>query len=242
EMVRHPSGKPDYRWAKTEAVARRADVARGDGSRVAAWQLAELQPSGAWGATRRLASAVRALIDRVVAADASDDAQAAALAGVAEMIEAQTARLAALPAKGTRAAFRDGSYQGRQALFMDRGPLIGLSNPLAPPMVLSAEGTTAIGRVTFGPAFEGAPGFLHGGFLAAAFDQVFGYLGVLRGIPALTGSLTVRYRKPTPLGVELRFEASAERSEGRKSFVRGRCLAGDEVTGEAEALFVAIGA
>jgi predicted thioesterase len=78
--------------------------------------------------------------------------------------------------------------------------------------------------------------------LASAFDQVFGYLGVLRGVPALTGSLTVRYRKPTPIGVELRFEAEAAHSEGRKCFFRGRCIVDGEVTADAEALFVAIGA
>jgi predicted thioesterase len=69
---------------------------------------------------------------------------------------------------------------------------------------------------------------------------MFGYVGVMRRVPAITGSITIRYRKPTPLGVELRFEATVDRVEGRKSFIKGRCLADGEVTADAEALFVLI--
>jgi 3-oxocholest-4-en-26-oate---CoA ligase len=249
EMARHPSGKPDYRWAKAEAMARQKSGASGGSEanqRLAAWELGSISVEGAWAARRRLASALQSLVERCVTIDVGDDASAGAIDGVVAALEAQLGRLDQLPQRRSRAAFVDGQYQLNQAQFMDRGPLIGLSNPLAPPMRLTAEttpsGVRAVARVTFTAPYEGAPGFLHGGVLAAAFDQVFGYLGVLRGVPALTGSLGVRYRKPTPLDVELRFEAEAERSEGRKSFVRGRCFAGDEVTAEAEALFVSIGA
>ncbi|MDB4969531.1 MAG: AMP-binding protein [Myxococcales bacterium] len=245
ELQRHPSGKPDYRWAKSEALAQRAaepkvTVERSDDAGLSAWDLGQQSPGPAWAAGRRLARAVRSLIDRCVTSDATDDAHAADVVAIAERLEAEAARLAALPSKSTRAGFLDGTYAKQQALFMDRGPLIGHSNPVAPPLALAAEAGGAVGRVTFGAAFEGAPGFVHGGIVAAAFDQVFGYLGVLRGVPALTGSLTVNYRKPTPLGVELRFEATAVRTDGRKSFVSGRCLAGDELTADAEALFVSI--
>ncbi|HZS41215.1 MAG TPA: AMP-binding protein [Polyangia bacterium] len=242
EMVRHPSGKPDYRWAKAEAIARRKNGPPDDEQLVESWQLATLEAAGAWGERRRMAAAIRALAERCVAADVADDARASDFAAVADAIEAQVKMLDALPSKSTRAGFLDGSYRERRALFMDRGPLIGLSNPLAPPMRLSCEGETAIARVTFGAAFEGAPGYVHGGFVAAAFDQLFGYLGVLVGRPALTASLTVKYRKPTPLAVELRLEGAVDRTDGRKTFVRGRMSAGAELVAEAEGLFVAVGA
>jgi acyl-CoA synthetase (AMP-forming)/AMP-acid ligase II/acyl-coenzyme A thioesterase PaaI-like protein len=236
EILRHPSGKPDYRWAKAEVLARQGDP------RHVGWELGNIAPSGAWAERRRLARAIHELLERCVRLDVADDTCAGAIGDVAATLEAQLGRLDALPARASRAAFIDGSYQLNRAHYMDRGPLIGLSNPLAPPMRLSHEGEMAVARVTFTHPYEGAPGFMHGGVLASAFDQVFGYLGVLRGVPALTGSLTVRYRKPTPIGVELRFEAEAARSEGRKSFVRGRCIADGEVTADAEALFVSIGA
>jgi acyl-coenzyme A thioesterase PaaI-like protein len=244
EMVRHPSGKPDYRWAKAEAIARKKNGSPDEANVFETWHLSTLAPGGAWAERRRLAAAVRSLIDHCVsvAVDPAADARAGELRQIAATLEEQATRLAALPQKSTRDGFLDGSYRDARAQFMDRGPLIGLSNPLAPPLVLSSEGATALATVTFGPAFEGAPGHVHGGFVAAAFDQLFGYLGVLVGRPSLTASLTVTYRKPTPLDEELRLVASVERVDGRKSFVRGRLSADGGITAEAEGLFVAIGA
>jgi predicted thioesterase len=61
------------------------------------------------------------------------------------------------------------------------------------------------------------------------------------GQPGMTGTLTVKYRKPTPLGVELRLEARLERVEGRKQFCSSKLYAGDVLCNEAEGIFVTIG-
>ena len=60
------------------------------------------------------------------------------------------------------------------------------------------------------------------------------------GNPGMTGTLTIRYRKPTPLDTELRFEATVQRIEGRKIFCEGRMYAGDVLTAEAEGLFISV--
>ena len=92
--------------------------------------------------------------------------------------------------------------------------------------------------MTFSRSFEGAPGFVHGGAIAAAFDQVLGMANLVSGHPGMTGTLTLRYVSPTPTETEIRFEAKAGEKEGRKSFVTGSCYAGDMLTAEAEATFV----
>ena len=79
----------------------------------------------------------------------------------------------------------------------------------------------------FGAAYEGPPTCVHGGFVAAAFDEVLGLAQSLGGNPGMTGTLTVRYRKPTPLHTDLRFEATLDGQEGRKLFTSGRVYAGD---------------
>ena len=56
----------------------------------------------------------------------------------------------------------------------------------------------------------------------------------------MTGTLTVRYRRPTPLHRDLRFEGTLDRVEGRKIFTTGRCFDGDDVTAEAEGLFIPV--
>lgn len=62
----------------------------------------------------------------------------------------------------------------------------------------------------------------------------------MSGLPAMTGTLTIRYRKPTPLHRELRFEGELVKVEGRKVFASGRVYAGDTLTAEAEGIFVTI--
>ena len=66
-----------------------------------------------------------------------------------------------------------------------------------------------------GRPYEGPPGHVHGGFVAAAFDEVLGFVQSTTGQPGMTGTLTIRYRKPTPLDTDLRFEATVQRVEGR---------------------------
>jgi acyl-CoA thioesterase FadM len=67
-----------------------------------------------------------------------------------------------------------------------------------------------------------------------------GTLGLRDAGPAFTARLKIRYRKPTPIDVDLRFEAWVERHSGRRLIARARCLVDGEVTAEAEALFVTV--
>jgi acyl-coenzyme A thioesterase PaaI-like protein len=118
-------------------------------------------------------------------------------------------------------------------------PIVGPGNPIAPPVNIAIRDGLVVGTVRFGRAHEGAPGFVHGGTLAAVFDQVLGLANLVNGHPGMTGTLTVRYLRATPIGRDVRFEARAESTNGRKSFVRGRALVDDAVTAEAEGTFVA---
>ncbi len=46
--------------------------------------------------------------------------------------------------------------------------------------------------------FEGTPGVAHGGWIAAVLTEVLGQFASLRGHPAATRDLAVRYRRPVP--------------------------------------------
>jgi hypothetical protein len=113
-------------------------------------------------------------------------------------------------------------------------------NPFAPPIRLTVADNKVLGHANFGIAYEGFPGHVHGGFLAAAFDQILEKAQSLTGNPGMTGTLSVRYRRPTPLLTELVFEAMVDRVEGRKVFTRGTVSANGVITAEAEGLFVAV--
>ncbi|MFI5316323.1 MAG: PaaI family thioesterase [Myxococcota bacterium] len=204
---------------------------------LARWEGREV--SGAWRAKRRLAAAMRVVISRLVATAAPEPELSAA----ADSLERYAERLATQPRPNRYEGWSETSPAGDVGGFFDHSPLIGLSNPLSPPIELRAEPDqrSVAGRAIFGSAYEGPPGCVHGGYVAAAFDEVLGFANALSGTPGMTGTLTVRYRRPTPLHTELRFEARYDRTEGRKIFTSGKLFAGESLCAEAEGLFISVG-
>jgi acyl-coenzyme A thioesterase PaaI-like protein len=92
----------------------------------------------------------------------------------------------------------------------------------------------------------GHPEIIHGGALAAVFDDAFGALFVASRVGnGFTANLSVDYRRPVPAGTDLTLEASIDRvdvsrSGAKKVFFKGvlRSRDSDTVYSEATALFV----
>jgi acyl-coenzyme A thioesterase PaaI-like protein len=118
------------------------------------------------------------------------------------------------------------------------GVLVGRHHPMYMPIELETQEGVTRGRVNLDITWEGPPGCVHGGYIAHLFDCVMGQHNLNVGIPGMTGSLSVRYRRPAPLHTELRLEARTERSSGRKIVTRARIEAGDELVAQAEGLFI----
>jgi acyl-coenzyme A thioesterase PaaI-like protein len=124
------------------------------------------------------------------------------------------------------------------AVLAERSPISGRSNPLASPLHLEmTEGVTRAWAV-WTDAYEGPPGCLHGGFVAAAFDDLMGLAQMASGKAGFTGTLTVRMIKPTPLNKRIDYEAWLDRVDGRKIWCKATARDGDEVLGEAEIVFI----
>jgi acyl-CoA thioesterase FadM len=69
---------------------------------------------------------------------------------------------------------------------------------------------------------------------------VLNVANLMSAVPGPTATLTLRYRRPTPLRADLVFEAWIASVEGRKVTTRGQVRHGETVTVEAEGLFIAI--
>lgn len=191
-------------------------------------------------AARRVGQAMRNLIDHTVATSAPVEA----LEGVAEVLEALCRTIEKYPQGRLYEGFSESANAGDPGAFFDNSPIIGVANPLAPPITMGIEdkdgAKVVVGKVRYGAAYEGPPGCVHGGYIAAAFDEVLGMTQSITGKPGMTGTLTVRYRRPTPLFTDLVFEGRVDRVEGRKIFVTGQSFAGGELTCEAEAVFITV--
>jgi len=129
--------------------------------------------------------------------------------------------------------------------FLDRSPIIGGINPLAVPMRMQIEGdggkdSVVVGHAKFEAAYEGPPGCVHGGFIAAYFDEVLGMAQSLSGNPGMTVNLTIDYRSPTPLKQPVVFRGWVASIDGRKISVLGTLHHGDTLCAEAKGLFVSM--
>ena len=133
---------------------------------------------------------------------------------------------------------RDGRTH-RHQLFVD-SPVSGAANPLGVAAYLWREGDTAVMEATFGPAFEGAPGRVHGGMVAALIDEAMGLAMGLEGNVAFTVQLDISYRAATPLGEPVVVRARVEGREGRKLRLRALVTTGDTTVAEASAIFVTV--
>ncbi|MGH2758435.1 MAG: PaaI family thioesterase [Actinomycetota bacterium] len=201
---------------------------------------------------RRFAAGLRRIIERLALVDAPTDALATAAdtaAAFADRMDEEFPKRRswyelAETAVGEIADIPESAESRAENGFFDRSPIVGLSNPLAAPLSLEmgeeAGRRHVVGRVQFNAAYEGPPGNVHGGMVAASWDEVLGMAQSLSGQAGFTGTLTIRYRSPTPLYEPLVFKAWVSKVEGRKIFTAGTCHAGERLTSEAEAIFVTV--
>jgi hypothetical protein len=123
-------------------------------------------------------------------------------------------------------------------IYLEHAFDIGAYNPCFPEYRFDQLGAeTAAGNVTFPLVFEGPPGFVHGGFLGVFFDCVTQHQNCAVALSGRTRSLTVTYRRPTPVLTQLRFDISRTQAD-RSITSTARLLIGDEVLciGELNAL------
>jgi acyl-coenzyme A thioesterase PaaI-like protein len=193
------------------------------------------------GGREELADAVRRLMALTVTAAAPPEvlAEAARRAGmVADELEPH------VPVAGVEpvARFADRSVPPGQAHSLSGAMpfdvVIGSCNPVALPLTVEFDPPKAIGRATFTPIYEGAPGCVHGAVLAGAFDMVLTAANIIADGAGPTVNLAIRYLKPTLIAQPTVFEAWVTELTDRRTFSQGRLIQGGVVTVEAHGEFV----
>jgi acyl-coenzyme A thioesterase PaaI-like protein len=181
-------------------------------------------------AYEQLADSVRRLIDATI----RTQVDAVTIAGAKEKIDRATEELTTALMPGSFGVRQTGDGQA-----MAWGNvMIGLRNPIAPPLVIhhGADGLVWA-DFTLGAAYEGPPGHVHGGVCALVLDHVLGATAHQPGRPAYTGTLALRYERGTSLGT-LRAEAHVDRVEDAKTFAVGHIADADGITVRAEGVFI----
>jgi acyl-coenzyme A thioesterase PaaI-like protein len=131
---------------------------------------------------------------------------------------------------------RQAASEGRA--YLDHSRDVGAFNPCFPTYEIRVDGDRASGTVRFPVVYEGPPGVVHGGFLAVFFDSIVQHHNCDLGVAGKTTSLTVTYRRPTPLVTELHFEVDRA-VDDRRITSAARLLADGVVLCEAQVNAVA---
>jgi len=168
--------------------------------------------SDEWSAKRRVADAIKQLTEVLVTSSPSIEKMHA----IADQLEATSEDFRKSPRIFGRSDWAEnGDHGSFGQVSHELNPMAGWSNPIAPPVNSWIEGEVAYATCQCGWAYEGPPGSVHGGFVAAIFDQFL-----------------------TPLNTQLKLEARLEKMEGRKTIMRGEMYAEGVLTASAEGLFV----
>jgi hypothetical protein len=188
-----------------------------------------------WQAKRRVAAAIKHLTEVLVTS--SPDVEQ--MHEIATKLEATAKEFSASPRIYGRVDWTiSGEHGSFGQISHELNPLAGHSNPVAPPINSWIEDERAYGTCQCGWAYEGPPGTIHGGIVAAIFDQFLGMAQLLGGQPGMTGYLHTRYHQRTPLNTELKLEAWLIKTEGRKTIMCGEMYADGVKTASCEGLFV----
>jgi acyl-coenzyme A thioesterase PaaI-like protein len=182
-----------------------------------------------------LAEEVRGLIADVLYVDV-ENADESALAEAEQLLTQARKAISALPdIRG-----KGGVYGNRgDASLFERSPFSGRCNALAAPLTVTYDGDRTLAHATYGEAYEGPPGSVHGGHVIAAFDDLLGVAQAVTGTAGFTGTLTVRLVARTPLHERIDYEAGVESHSGRKVTVWGRSTLSGELLAEATGIFIA---
>ncbi|HCS55973.1 MAG TPA: PaaI family thioesterase [Gordonia polyisoprenivorans] len=176
-----------------------------------------------------LTDSVRQLIDAVIRTEVPDDVVAAARERIDDIVDT------------LRAEQIDGPYGVRYTPDFVGMPwgnsVVGVRNAIAPPLRTRHDGHEVSAEFTLGAAYEGPGDHVHGGVAAMILDQVLGEAASVDNVPCYTGTISLRYVRPTPLG-PLTARASIVGRDGRKKTVRGTLADTDGVTVEAEGVFI----
>lgn len=194
------------------------------------------------GAEREAArSGAAAALRDLIHAFARHDAEHDALATIAKHARTDVELLRAAPARDRLALMRKrppGGIMGGLG-FEDRA-VGGQSNPTSVDVTVGNDGDEVVADVVLRAAFEGAPGRAHGGIVAAAFDDVTGFVIGRLQEPSFTGELTVRYLAPVPVNEPLQIRARLDGRERRKLFISADMHHGDVVIATCRAIYITV--
>jgi len=103
------------------------------------------------------------------------------------------------------------------------------------------DAISALATIQLGAAFEGPPGYVHGGIIATMLDEAMSKLNRPLDVVAMTRHMEVDYLRPVRLGDTLSIVGHHVRRDGKKIFHSAEITGPDgNVLARGKALFIVI--
>jgi acyl-coenzyme A thioesterase PaaI-like protein len=190
------------------------------------------------------AAALRALVHSFTAHDVDDETLrrlAREVQALLPALDAAPRRTRSIPSFDEAMAVAAQPDAARRYAMADRA-IVGPANPTSVDVEMTREDEhEGVAQVVFGPAFEGALGRVHGGMVAAVFDDLAGFVLGFVGRPGFSVRLEVTVRAPVPTEVPVEFRVRLREQQGRKLLVEGEARLGGQVLATAETMMVTVG-
>ena len=193
---------------------------------------------------REAAADLRAAVHELAEAVITREPDAAHLGEATALVRAAVAEMRSEPAPDWWEGPADPEPDGLRS-YRARSLFQGALHPFSPSLRWESEVSGPAGEpglaftVRLSRLHQGPPGAVHGGYVAGLFDELLGGVQALTSAGGgFTGRLQVRYRRPTPLGTDLRFHGWVVTDRGRRIHTIAQCTSGEDVYAEAEGLFV----
>lgn len=118
----------------------------------------------------------------------------------------------------------------------------GQRNPVGLKLDFQFISQQFVAKTVISENYQSYQGIVHGGIITTMLDEAMGGYLFKKGEPAVTGSLEVRYRKPTPVGEPLVIRGWEEMRRGKIVKMRSSItLADGSVAAEGSAKMVLMG-
>ena len=187
---------------------------------------------------RKMALLLQTVINKVVRMQATD----AEMSDYIEALETLSKQISSHNKFDSFEVFKH-LYEGTAShdellLDIDSAVLMGKASPIGFPMELHATGDKISGTANVPVAYQGPPGRVHGGIVAAIFDILLSRTQLLCGFLGFTADLQVSYQRAVPLNASLQLEAWVEQVDERKLLNAGTITVDGKVCATAKGLWI----
>lgn len=116
----------------------------------------------------------------------------------------------------------------------------GKNNPIGLKLTFEYSENKAVSFYTVTKNFQGYNSIVHGGIIATLLDEAMAKIILKTGVEAVTGEMTLKYRKPVPVEKEIKVTGEIIQEKSRTLKTYGKIEFDGQICVEANATFVKI--